>query len=72
MFSKWYAIKGITSEMYNEWKDNMRQDILAFEDGKGVVHIHIKLTLIEALWMRHLIYRNNKRQDRYVLALVTV
>lgn len=72
MFSKWYAIKGITSEMYNEWKGNMRQDILAFEDSKGVVHIHIKLTLIEALWMKHLIYRNNKRQDRYVLALVTV
>lgn len=62
MFGQVYEIMGITPEMLNEWKDYMRKDIIAWEQD-GIVHAHIYLNPLQALWMKIQIYRNNKKTE---------
>lgn len=71
MFEKFYEIIGITPEMLNNWKDEMRKDIITWEQD-GIVHAHISLTPLEALRMRYQIYRNNKQKQHYYFKLVRV
>ena len=69
MFRHWYEIIGITPELLEMWKSNMREDIITWEEG-GVVHARITLSLIEAIWMQFQMERNNKQQNNYQLQLV--
>ena len=32
MFKKWYAIKGITNELFDAWKNDLRSDILWWKE----------------------------------------
>ena len=32
MFKKWYAIKGITNELFDVWKNDLRSDILWWKE----------------------------------------
>ena len=71
MFKGYYEIKGITPELFNEWKKDMREDILVWEKN-GVVHAHIILSRIEAIWMQFQMRRFNKKQNSYQLQLVRI
>lgn len=73
MFNKWYEIYGITPAMLREWKDDIREDIITWEED-GIVHAHINLSWIEALVMKFQIYLNNRsvKHDHYYFKLVAV
>ena len=72
MFKRWYEIIGITPAMYEEWKDDLRKDIIAWEQD-GMVHAHINLDPIEALWMKFQMYVNNhKKGTHYYFNLVRI
>ena len=62
MFGQVYKIMGIKKEMLNEWKDYMRKEIITWEQD-GIVHVHIYLNLLQTLWMKIQIYRNNKKTE---------
>ena len=47
MFGKAYEIIGITPAMLNEWKEDMRKDIISWEQD-GIVNAHIYLSPLEA------------------------
>ena len=51
MRAKGYKILGIDNEMYEKWKDNLREDLIVYERN-GKVQIRIVLTGIEAFCMR--------------------
>ena len=68
MFEKWYEIKGITPEMYEQWKGRMRTDIIAYKKGNKMV-VSMLLNPVEAYWVRKQIEQHNKTQN-YVLGLV--
>lgn len=71
MFERWYMIMGITPAMVEAWGDDMRKDIIFYEREEGIVEAHIKLSPIEALWVKYLIYRNNKKKGlHYYFELV--
>lgn len=58
MRTKWYKITGITNEMYKEWKDELREDIIVYEEN-GERHFKMKLTALEAFQMRQQMKRIN-------------
>lgn len=58
MFTKWYKVKGITHKMYEEWKDNFREDIIVYEEN-GELQFRMRLTGFEALCMRIQMIRTN-------------
>lgn len=62
MFERWYKIMGITPAMLEAWGDDMRKDIIFYENEEGMVEAHIQLSLIEALWVKYQMYRNNKQK----------
>ena len=68
MFEKWYEIKGITPEMYEQWKDNMRTDVITYKKGNKVV-VSMLLNPVEAYLVRKQIEQHNKNAN-YVLGLV--
>ena len=55
MFKKWYAIKGITNELFDVWKNDLRSDILWWKEPEEETQLRIRLPLIEAIKMRILI-----------------
>lgn len=66
MMGKWYEIKGITKGMFNSWKDDLRQDIVIWEED-GKIEARIRLTRLEAF-----ILQRKMVQDPYGLRLVKV
>ena len=64
MFGQVYDIIGITPEMLKDWKEDMRKDIIAWEQD-GIVHAHIYLNPFEALRMRFQIYRYNREKEQH-------
>lgn len=72
MSKKWYEIIGLTPAMLKEWKDDMRKDVVVWEQD-GIVHVHIELTWLEALKLRRQINRNNmKTEPHYYFRLARV
>ena len=69
MFEKWYKIVGLTSELVVEWKDELRDDIIIWEEN-GNIEARIKLNPVEAIRMERKIRNNNKQQPYYKLQLV--
>ena len=61
MFKKWYAIKGITNELFDAWKNDLRSDILWWKEPEEETQLRIRLPLIEAIKMRILIRQFNKK-----------
>lgn len=53
-----YRIVGITPDMYEAWKDNLREDLIIYEKY-GKTQIRIMLTWFEALIMRIRMIRYN-------------
>lgn len=51
MFKKWYKITGISKEMHEVWKKDMRDDLVTWEDSKGP-HFRINLSIIGAFLLR--------------------
>ena len=49
---KWYKIEGISKTMYEAWKDELRQDIIIWEDDNNKIEARIKLTILEALILK--------------------
>ena len=70
MFEKWYKIVGLTKELYEGWKDEMRQDIIVWEEN-GNIEARIRLHPFEAIYMNNLMEKNNKQQPYYKLQLVS-
>lgn len=71
MFERWYEIKGITPEMYEQWKEYMRPEFLIWKEN-NIIRVSLLLSWAEAIRWRKLIERNNKIQNDYVLGLVRV
>ena len=71
MFNRWYKIVGITSELLVSWADDLRKDIIIWEEN-GVVEARIKLNILEAVRMRQKIGKFNKQQNSYEFDLVPV
>ena len=69
MFEKWYKIVGLSKELANNWKDDLRQDIIVWEEN-GKVEVRIRLNPIDAIRMDCLMKENNKQQPYYKLQLV--
>ena len=61
MFEKWYAIKGITNELFDAWKNDLRSDILWWKEPEEETQLRIRLPLIDAIKMRILIRQFNKK-----------
>ena len=72
MFENRYAIKGITNELFENWKNDLRTDILWWEFPGEDVQLRIKLSIIEAIKMKYLISKYNKEQAHCDLKLVKV
>lgn len=71
MFVKWYKIVGLSEELAENWKEDLRDDIIVWKEGNDV-EVRIRLNLIEALRMAYLMRKNNKEQPYYKLQLVPV
>lgn len=71
MFEKWYKIVGLTKELAENWKGELRQDIIVWEEN-GNIEARIKLNPVEAIHMERLMKKNNKQQSYYKLQLVPV
>lgn len=69
MFEKWYKIVGLTKELAENWKGELRQDIIVWEEN-GNIEARIKLNPVEAIRMGRLMKKNNKQQSYYKLQLV--
>lgn len=69
MFERWYKIKGITKELFENWKNELRTDIITWEDGDGI-EARIRLNWIEAKILEYRIKLNNNRQSYYRLRLI--
>ena len=52
MFNAWYSLRGVSRELFEEWKDVLREDILWWEDETGDIHMRINLNIIESIKMR--------------------
>lgn len=61
MFEKWYAIKGITNELFDAWKNDLRGDILWWKEPEEEAQLRIRLPLVEAIKMKILIRQFNKK-----------
>lgn len=60
MFNNWYKIKGISKEMYEVWKGELREDIVAWESGNDA-HLRIKLNPISAFLLRRQMRKWNSK-----------
>ena len=69
MFEKWYKITGLTQELTTAWSNDLRKDIVIWEEN-GNVEARISLNPVEAIRMQHLMKRNNEEQPFYKLQLV--
>lgn len=70
MFEKWYKIVGLTRELYESWKEDLREDIIVYEEN-GNVEARILLNPFEAIRLNLLMEDNNKKQNDYKLELVS-
>ena len=70
MFNAWYSLRGVSRELFEEWKDVLREDILWWEDETGDVHMRIKLNVFESIKMRKDIRAFNELHDMTKLELV--
>lgn len=69
MFERWYKINGITHELLESWSDELRKDIIVWEENNRV-EARIRLNPIEAARMQRLMKRNNEEQPYYKLGLI--
>lgn len=69
MFEKWYKIVGLSKELANNWKSELREDIIVWEENDKL-EARIRLNPIEAIRMDYLMKVNNKQQPYYRLQLV--
>ena len=70
MFNAWYSLRGISRELFEGWKDVLREDILWWEDESGDVHMRINLNVFQAIKMRKDIRAFNEMHDITKLELV--
>lgn len=64
MFGRWYRIFGISSKMYEEMRGTFDENIAAYKDESGEVHISAYLTIFEALKLKRQIKSWNKEHER--------
>ena len=69
MFERWYKITGLTHELLEKWKGDLREDVIVWEENSNV-EARIRLNTIEAIRMRKLMKRNNQEQEYYKLQLI--
>lgn len=69
MFGKWYKIVGLTDELFEVWKNDLRKDVIIWKEN-GNIEARINLNPIQAIHMERLINKNNKQQPYYKLGLV--
>lgn len=70
MFNAWYSLRGVSRELFEEWKDVLREDILWWEDETGDVHMRINLNIFQAIKFRKDIRAFNEMHDITKLELV--
>lgn len=58
---KWYKILGISKDLLEAWKDDLREDVVVWEKNDDV-HIRIRLNWLEAIHMRLSMMRINLKQ----------
>ena len=68
MFEKWYKIVGLSKELATNWKNELREDIIVWEENDKL-EARIRLNPIEAIRMDYLMKVNNKQQPYYRLQL---
>lgn len=71
MFTNWYEIKGMTKELYEAWKDDLRKDIIIWEENGGI-KAQINLNILEAFRLSRQMERNNEKQNYYKLMLAKI
>ena len=57
---KWYRITGITEEMYEAWKDELRTDLIVWKED-DVVCVRALFNPLEALLMKVQMWFANKK-----------
>lgn len=55
---KWYKITGITDKLYEDWKDDLRSDIIVYNENDEW-QFRMCLTWFEAICMRIRMIRTN-------------
>lgn len=63
MFGRWYRIFGISSKMYEEMRGTFDENIAAYKDESGEVHVSAYLTFIEAWKLRRQMKSWNKKNE---------
>ena len=61
MLGKWYKILGVSNELLEIWKDDLREDIVVWKKNDDV-HLRIRLNWFEAFRMRLAMRRINLKQ----------
>ena len=69
MFERWYKITGLTHELLVNWEEDLRKDIIVWEENNNV-EARIKLNPIEAIRIERLMKEDNNKQEYYKLQLV--
>lgn len=58
MGRRWYKITGITNKLYEDWKDDLRKDIIVYKENDEW-QFRMCLTWFEAFCMRFRMIRTN-------------
>lgn len=71
MFYRWYRIFGVSERMFEKMKGTFDDDIIAFREESGIIHISKCMNIFEAWKMRRQIKKWNKESE-HKLYLVRV
>ena len=64
MFAKWYRIFGVSTEMYEDMKGTFDENILAYKEESGDIHVSAHLSIFEAWKMRRQMKRWNQENEQ--------
>lgn len=69
MFKNWYKLTGVSNELFGQWKENLRNDILWWIDESGDVEMRIQLPIWAAAKMKRQIEEFNAVHEYCLLGL---
>ena len=70
MFNAWYSLRGVSRELFEGWKDVLREDILWWEDEVGKIHMRMNLNIFQAMKMKRDVKAFNELHSEMQLELV--
>ena len=70
MFNAWYSLRGVSRELFEGWKDVLREDILWWEDEVGKIHMRMNLNRFQAMKMKRDVKAFNELHSEMQLELV--